>query len=82
MVELHPHDPIEIVHDGAMSVSAAVAWTGVGRSKLYEAMSRGHLRFLKDGKRRLIPRRALREYLAQRLVDNCPSGDPRTVNRD
>ncbi len=57
----------EILVDGAMPVLAAVAWSGVSRSKLYQAMSRGELAFVKDGKRRLIPKRGLRDYLAQRL---------------
>jgi len=30
-------------------------------------MSRGDLPFVKDGKRRLIPKRGLKEYLAKRV---------------
>ena len=50
-----------------MPVLVAVAWSGLSRSKLYEAMSRGELSYIKHGKRRLIPRRALRNYLVDRL---------------
>ena len=57
----------ELVGDGAMPVLVAVAWSGLSRSKLYEAMSRGELSYIKHGKRRLIPRRALRNYLVDRL---------------
>ena len=38
------------------------------RSKLYQAMSQGELAYIKDGRRRLIPKIGLRDYLARRLV--------------
>ncbi len=50
--------------DGAMPVSAAVAFAGVSRSELYRLMERGELPYSMPGKRRLISRRALVELVA------------------
>lgn len=61
------HD--EAVSDGAMRIIDAVIWSGVSRSQLYLAMSCGDLMFIKVGKRRLIPRLALRNYLASRIEE-------------
>lgn len=60
----------ELLEDGALPINDAVEWSGVSRSKLYIAMTEGKLPYIKLGKRRLIPRRALRDYLARRLVDS------------
>ncbi len=57
----------ELLEDGAMSINAAVAWSGISRAKLYQAMAAGRLAYVKDGKRRLVPKRGLRDYLARRL---------------
>jgi hypothetical protein len=56
-----------ILAEGAMHIEAAVKWSGLSRSKLYQAMALGNLQYVKDGKRRLIPKRGLRDYLADRL---------------
>ncbi len=66
-MSLRVQEDAELLADGAMPIAAAVAWSGVGRSKLYQAMARGELLYVKDGKRRLIPKRGLRDYLAKRL---------------
>ena len=47
----------------ALSIPAAVAASGLSRSFLYRAMSRGELMFIKKGRRRLIPTEALSDYL-------------------
>ena len=47
----------------ALSIQEAVVASGLSRSYLYEAMSRGELPFIKKGKRRLIPAAALSEYV-------------------
>ena len=52
-----------------MQISDAVAWSGIGRSRLYTAMAQGELPFVKVGERRLIPKRGLRNYLASRLEE-------------
>jgi excisionase family DNA binding protein len=64
-----PEEALALLEDGAYSVSAAMDFTGLGRSHLYQDMKAGKLRFLKHGKRRLIPKRELVEYLARNLVD-------------
>ncbi len=60
----------DLLQDGAMQISQAVEWSGLGRTKLYEAMAGGRLRYVKHGKRRLIPKKALRDYLAEHLEDD------------
>ncbi len=58
----------EIVEEGAMTVADATAFSGLGRTRLYNAMATGRLAFIQYGRRRLIPRKALRELLAEELV--------------
>ena len=57
----------EVVADGAMGVPEAVRFTGLSRAELYRLMCSGALAWLKHGRRRLIPRRALVELLAAKL---------------
>ena len=61
----------ELFDEGTMQIKDAVAWSGIGRSRLYEAMSKGDLPFVKVGERRLIPKRGLKAYLASRLEDGA-----------
>lgn len=61
--------PESLVADGAVTVRQAAAFTGLGKTALYDAMDAGRLAYLKVGKRRLIPRRALVKWLAAGLVD-------------
>ncbi len=55
----------ELVSDGRLSVEQAIELTGLSRSELYARMKAGDLPFTKDGKRRLIPRRALVTMMAR-----------------
>jgi excisionase family DNA binding protein len=50
------HDSEQMVEEGAVDVTQACAFTGVGRSFLYGLMDSGRLSYVKLGKRRLIPR--------------------------
>ncbi len=61
-------DRESLVEDGAVTVSEAVVWSGVGRTRLYAEMADGNLPFVQKGRRRLIPRKALRQLLAESLV--------------
>lgn len=65
-----PPDRVEIdlLAEGTVSVTEAVRFSGVPRSSLYEQMNRGELPYTKVGKRRLIPRRALVEFLRRGLT--------------
>jgi excisionase family DNA binding protein len=57
----------ELMEDGTLSIEAAVEFSGLGRSFLYSAMDRGELPYAKCGARRLIPKKALVKYLADRV---------------
>ena len=58
----------EMMAEGTLTVDAAVGFSGLGRTFLYNAMDRGELPFAKCGARRLIPKNAMIKYLADRLV--------------
>ena len=60
------HRPL--VQEGAVSVTDAVTFTGLHRSKLYTLMEAGELAYIKVGRARRIPRRALIELLARFVV--------------
>ena len=62
------HSAEAILEEGAVTVAEAVAWSGVGRTRLYGEMAAGNLPFVQKGTRRLIPRKALRKLLAESLV--------------
>ena len=46
-----------------LSISEACAVAGIGRTKLYQAIADGHLKARKCGKRTLILRGDLRDFL-------------------
>lgn len=58
---------LTMVSDGCMSVKDAVAYSGFKRTRLYEAIASGSLPSVQDGGRVVIPKRALDEFLADRL---------------
>ncbi len=63
---MEPNQPFSQSQDAeplALSIKSAVAYSGIGRSTLYEAIRRGEIETLKIGARRLIPREALRSWL-------------------
>jgi excisionase family DNA binding protein len=64
----------EVFADGALTVTAAVDFSGIGRSRLYELMDTGDLPFCQVGARRLIPRRALAALLARHIAKPTPPG--------
>ena len=66
-----PPSPEAIVADSAptaerlaYSVDEAARLTGLSRDLLYDEMRRGHLDYLKVGRRRLITRQHLEQFLA------------------
>jgi excisionase family DNA binding protein len=61
----------QLLAQGTVSVPEAETFTGLGRTYLYSLMERGELRYVKAGKRRLIPRIELTRMLAERLVDRA-----------
>jgi excisionase family DNA binding protein len=55
--------------DGAVPISQAIQLLGIkSRSFLYKLMDDGSLRYVKLGKRRLVPRREIARLLAEHLV--------------
>ena len=60
-------DTHDLLRDGAMSVADAVTFTALSRAELYRRMLVGQLPFVAQGRRRLIPRRALVAMLAAGL---------------
>jgi len=56
------------VADGAFVIREATEFSGISRTSLYSAMDAGHLAYVKVNRRRLIPRAALKQFLADRLV--------------
>ena len=55
--------------DGALSMVEAARWAGLSRSKLFELVQEGVLPSVKVGKRRLIPKTALAEFLHRRMQE-------------
>jgi excisionase family DNA binding protein len=66
-VRSEPAGGAELVADGLLTVAAAAAFLSVSRSTLYLAMDRGQLPFVKLGRARRIPRRALLALAAVNL---------------
>lgn len=58
----------ELLEAGSVTVKSAVNEFGLTRSSLYEFMGRGELAYSQVGRRRLIPRAALRRLIASRMV--------------
>lgn len=57
----------QTVADGLMNVSEAMAFLAVARSTLYQLMETGQLPYVKIGRARRIPRRALIQLAASNL---------------
>ncbi len=64
----------ELVSEGNLTVPEAARLIRLSRSQLYALMSKGELPFIKIGKRRLVPRRALLDLMERNLV-GAPAGD-------
>lgn len=59
---------VEQVADGVLNVNEAIQFSRLSRAELYRLMERGELAFVKFGKRRMIPKNALRDLLAKFVV--------------
>jgi excisionase family DNA binding protein len=62
MMPSHP-EPGPLVERLAYSVDEAARLTGLSRDLLYDEMRRGNLSYLKIGRRRLITRQHLQQFL-------------------
>ncbi len=56
-----------LVEDGLLKVAAAAAFLSLSRATLYTLMDRGELPFVKLGRSRRIPRRAVIQLAARAL---------------
>jgi len=56
----------ELVADGLMRVAAVAEFLSLSRAAVYQLMGRGELPFVKIGRSRRVPRRALVEFAASR----------------
>lgn len=52
----------------SVSIDEAARLIGVGRSTMFALLDSGEIRSVKVGARRLVPRRALEEFLSEREV--------------
>lgn len=68
MQEQNTQPESSLVQDGNITVAEACAFTRLSRSELYSLMSRGELSFVKIGRRRLLPRRAVLALMRRHLV--------------
>lgn len=58
----------ELAADGVLSVAEAAVFAGLGLTELYARMNAGTLAYVKLGRRRVIPKRALVAMLAENMV--------------
>ena len=56
----------EVVADGLMRVAEAAEFLSQSRAAVYQLMGRGELPFVKIGRARRVPRRAVVEFAASR----------------
>jgi excisionase family DNA binding protein len=56
-----------------LSIPQTCRLLGVGRSSLYQMMASGHVRSVKIGRRRLVPREAIDEFVANLPSDGWPA---------
>jgi len=68
-------EPIGIGRPVAVSVEEAAALLGIGRTLAYQLVLTHELRSIKVGRRRLVIRASIEEYVA-RLEEACPSAVP------
>lgn len=65
-----------MVADGALTIKQASDFTGIGRARLYDLIKAKLIISMKgEGTQRLIPRRELVRYLADRLSDELTGQD-------
>jgi len=57
-------EAVQVVRDGLVTVVEAARFTGLSRSSIYALMESGRLAYVKIGRARRVPRRALIELAA------------------
>jgi len=56
--------PVGGAPDRLLDIDSASAMLGIGRSRLYDEIGAGRLRSIKVGRRRLVPAKAIAEFIA------------------
>jgi excisionase family DNA binding protein len=56
--------PVGFTPDRLLDIESTSAILGIGRSRLYDEIGAGRLRSIKVGRRRLIPARAIEDFIA------------------
>lgn len=69
-----PDNDLDLVADGLLTVKEAIAFISLSRSTLHKLMENGQLGYVKIGKARRIPRKALLELAAKAVVRRSFSG--------
>ena len=72
----------EIVSEGLLCVSKVAAFLGVSRTTIYQLMERGELPWVKLGRARRVPRRAVIELAAKNLIGGVPAALTDDFNPD
>lgn len=58
----------DMVAEGLTTVAGGARFLDISRSKMYTEMDAGRLPYVKIGKSRRIPKRALRDFAAENLI--------------
>ena len=66
----------ELVADGLLTVAKAAEFLSLSRATLYVLMDKGHVPFVKIGRSRRIPKRALVEFAARGLRGGVTGAHP------
>ncbi len=64
--------PETLVRDGLLTVPEAITFLRLSRSMLYSLMDAGELAYIRIGRARRIPKRALVDLAATHLKGNLP----------
>jgi excisionase family DNA binding protein len=56
--------PLDGAPDRLLDIQSASALLGIGRSRLYDEIGAGRLRSIKVGRRRLVPAKAIADFIA------------------
>ena len=69
-----PADPDEDLRDGVLTLAEAARFVAHGRNWLYRRLAAGEIRSFVLGGKRVVPRRALVEFLGRARCDSEAGG--------
>lgn len=59
-----------LIEDGTVTLDGAIAEFGISRSQLYDEMKAGNLPYFQFGRRRLVPRKALKMLITTKDIQS------------